>query len=59
MKKENLSLAQQKKQRKDLIALQSQLENELQTVKSSYAELVEKNNELTNTVAFLKKEISC
>ena len=55
MKKENLSLAQLKKQRKDLIALQSQLENELQTVKSSYADLVEKNNELINTVAFLQE----
>jgi DNA repair exonuclease SbcCD ATPase subunit len=55
MKKENTSLAQIKKQRQELIALQSQLQNELQTLRSSYSDLESKNNELATTVASLQE----
>ncbi|MEX2233330.1 MAG: hypothetical protein WD824_14300 [Cyclobacteriaceae bacterium] len=54
MKKQNISLHQIKKQRQELIALQSQLENELQSIKLSHAELETKNNELTHSVASLQ-----
>lgn len=54
MKKQNVSLHQIKKQRQELIALQGQLENELQSIKLSYAELEAKNSELTHTVASLE-----
>jgi DNA repair exonuclease SbcCD ATPase subunit len=53
MKKENVSLHQIRKQRKELIALQSQLENELQSNRLSYAELETRNSELSQTVASL------
>jgi hypothetical protein len=54
MKKQNISLHQIKKQRQDLIALHGQLENELQSVKLSYAQLEAKNYELNHTVASLE-----
>lgn len=54
MKKENQSLAQVKKQRQELIAIQSQLENELQSLRNSYAQLESKNLELNNTIASLQ-----
>ena len=56
MKNENRSLAQLKRQQKELLALKSQIENELQTVRSAYEDLVEKNKELTNSVAFLQEK---
>jgi predicted nucleic acid-binding Zn-ribbon protein len=55
MKKENLSLAQLKKQRQELTALKSELENELQNLRSSYAALEAKNHALTTTVASLEE----
>lgn len=55
MKRENLSLAQIRKQKQDLVAIKSQLENELQMLRTSYATLEEKNNELNNTVASLQE----
>ena len=55
MKNENLSLAQLKKQRKELLALQSKLENKLKTARSVYEDLVDTNKELTNSVAFLQE----
>jgi hypothetical protein len=55
MKKENASLGQIRKQRQELQALKNQLENELTTLRTSYAALEEKNNELNNTVAFLQE----
>jgi myosin heavy subunit len=55
MRKENMSLAQIKKQRQELTTLQRQLENELQTLKSSYADLEARNNELNGTVASLQE----
>jgi hypothetical protein len=56
MKKENASLAQIKKHRQDLLALQNQLENELQSLRVSYASLEEQNKELNNTVALLEEK---
>lgn len=53
MKKENLTLAHVKKQRKELLAMQSQLQNELASLKNSYAELENKNSELNTTIASL------
>jgi DNA repair exonuclease SbcCD ATPase subunit len=55
MKRENVSLAKIKKQRQELIALQSQLENELQSLKSSHSDLEAKNNALNATVASLQE----
>jgi DNA repair exonuclease SbcCD ATPase subunit len=55
MKKENMSLAKLRKQRSELVALQSQLENELQLLRSSYADLESKNKELNTTVASLQE----
>jgi uncharacterized protein YlxW (UPF0749 family) len=55
MKRENMSLAQVKKQRQELIAMQSQLENELQSLRNSYAELEARNKELNTTVASLQE----
>jgi hypothetical protein len=54
MKKQNVSLHQIKKQRQELIALQSQLENELQSIKLSYAALETRNSELNQTLASLE-----
>jgi hypothetical protein len=56
MKKQNLSLAQVKKQRQELIAMQAQLENELQHLRSSYASLEARNNELNSTIALLQEK---
>ena len=53
LKKENLSLAQVKKQRQELVALKSALENELQSMKDSYHAMEEKNRELNNAIAGL------
>jgi predicted nucleic acid-binding Zn-ribbon protein len=53
--KENASLVQIKKQRQDLITLQSQLENELQSLKNSCAALEAKNSALNTTVASLEE----
>jgi chromosome segregation ATPase len=55
MKKENLSLAQIKRQRQELIALQSDLENQLRELRSSYAELEARNADLDATVASLQE----
>jgi myosin heavy subunit len=55
MKRENMSLAQVKKQRQELIALQSQLENEITALKSSYTRLQEQNQDLNNTVTALQE----
>lgn len=55
MKRENQSLSQIKKQRQELIALQSQLENELQALKESYAQLESRNSELNMTIASLQE----
>ena len=55
MKKENMSLTQVRKQRLELTALKSQLENELQLLKASYADLQNQNQELNTTVAALQE----
>jgi peptidoglycan hydrolase CwlO-like protein len=55
MRRENQSLTQIKKQRQELIALQSQLENEVQSLKLSYAQLESRNSELNNTIASLQE----
>lgn len=55
MKKENATVGQIKKQRQDLQALKSQLENELTALRTSYAALEAKNDELNNTVASLQE----
>lgn len=55
MKRENASLGQIKKQRQELQALKSQLQNELSSLKVSYAALEAENNELNNTVATLQE----
>ena len=55
MKKENTSLAQIKKQRQDLLALQHQLENELENLRVSYSELEFRNRELNTLVASLEE----
>lgn len=55
LKKDNASLAQIKKQRQELIALQSKLENELQSLKISYTDMEARNRDLNNTVAALQE----
>jgi chromosome segregation ATPase len=55
MKKESLSLAQIKKKRQNLTALKNQLENEVQSLKTSYSELQSKNQELNATIASLSE----
>lgn len=55
MKKENTSLAQLKKQRVELLAIQTQLHNELQSARRDYDQLVSRNNELTLSVAELQE----
>jgi hypothetical protein len=55
MKKMNFAFGQRENQRNELLSIQNHLENELHAVKFSYAELVNKNNELLNTVAFLQE----
>lgn len=55
MKRENASLAQIKKQKQELIALKSELENELQRLKTSYAELENKNREMNQAIASLEE----
>ena len=55
MKKENLSLAQIKRQRQELAVLNNQLENELQSLRKSFADLASKNPELTSAVASLEE----
>jgi hypothetical protein len=56
MKRENASLAQIKKQRQELIAFQSQLENEIQRLETAHAELVARNMELDRTVMSLEEK---
>lgn len=58
MKRENSSLVQIKKQRQELQGLKNQLENDLSSLKSSYAELEARNNELNNIVASLQERNS-
>ena len=53
MKRQSVSLHQIKKQREELIAVRSQLENELRSIKSLYAELEQKNGELNRTLESL------
>jgi hypothetical protein len=55
MKKENISLAQVRKQRQDLLTLQAELENELTQLKSSYAALESKNHDLNKVVIALQE----
>jgi chromosome segregation ATPase len=55
MKKENLTLAQVKKQRANLEALRTGLEKEMQGLKELNAYLQDRNNELTGTVASLQE----
>lgn len=55
LRKENASLSQIKKQRQELIALKSKLENELQSLRISYADMEAKNQELNHTVAALQE----
>lgn len=55
MKRENASLHQIKKQRQELVALQSQLENEIQHLKTAHAELQARNMELDRTVMSLEE----
>jgi hypothetical protein len=55
MKKENLGLAQLKKQKQELIALQSKLENELQSLRDENSSLSSENHDLITTVASLKE----
>jgi hypothetical protein len=54
MKRQNVSLHQIKKQRLQLIALQTQLENEIQSLRLSYTELERINSELNRTVGSLE-----
>lgn len=55
MKRENASLAQVRKQRQELEALKNQLQNELTSLRASYAALEAKNNELNNTIVALQE----
>jgi hypothetical protein len=55
MKRQNLSLVQVKKQREELNILKGQLENELQSIRTSYTDLESKNKQLTTTVASLEE----
>jgi DNA repair exonuclease SbcCD ATPase subunit len=55
LKKDNATLSRIKKQRQEFIALQSALENELQLLKASYAELEEKNEALNSMVLSLQE----
>lgn len=55
MKRANASLAQIKRQREELAVIRNQLENEIQTLRASYAALQERNNELAGTVASLQE----
>jgi DNA repair exonuclease SbcCD ATPase subunit len=55
MKRANASLGQIKKQRQELQALKNELENELTTIRASYAALEAKNKELNNSVASLQE----
>lgn len=55
MKRQNLSLGQLQKQRQELIALQSQLENDLRELRSSNAELEAKNSDLNAIIASLQE----
>ncbi|MBT1696431.1 hypothetical protein KK083_06065 [Fulvivirgaceae bacterium PWU4] len=55
MKRQNLSLQQVKKQREELIALQKDLERQLEDMKLSYTTLQAQHQELNNTVALLQE----
>ena len=55
MKKQNSSFAEIKRQRQELLVLRSQLENELQTLKASYADLELRNEELNSVVVSLQE----
>ncbi len=55
MKRESASLGRIRKQRQELQALKSQLENELTALKISYAALEEKNSKLNTMVASLQE----
>jgi hypothetical protein len=55
LKKENASLLQIKKQRQELVALRSNLENELQSLRVSYADMEARNKALNHTVASLQE----
>lgn len=55
MKKEKLSIAQIKKQKQGLLALQNQLQNDLETLRLEYASLQSQNKDLTDMVAILEE----
>jgi hypothetical protein len=55
MKRDNASLGQIKKQRQELQVLKNELENELTSIKASYAALEAKNRELNTSVAALQE----
>lgn len=55
MKKENLTLAQIRRQRQELAALRTTLENDIQGLKELNSFLQDRNNELTGTVASLQE----
>lgn len=55
MKQQNLTLAQVKKQKVELMALQNQLQNELESLRGAYASLESRNAELDRTVANLEQ----
>lgn len=55
LKKENATLGQIRKQRQELLAIQDQLKNELQALKTSYAALESENKNLNQTIAALEE----
>lgn len=55
LKKSATSITQLKKERAELHAIRNQLENELQSMRVSYAALEAKNNDLSNTVVSLQE----
>lgn len=55
MTRENRSLAQLRKERAELVAMQNQLQNDLQASRASYDGLKKENEELNSTVALLQE----
>jgi predicted RNase H-like nuclease (RuvC/YqgF family) len=56
LKQQNFSLAQIKKQREELLRLQTDLENQLVALRASYADMETKNTMLSNTIAQLQEQ---
>jgi len=56
IKKQNSSLVQVKKQREELLRLQTDLENQLATLRASYADLENRNMSLSSTIALLQEQ---